>query len=187
MLHHVFKIPQYDMRLPDGRHIDLPDGDWVVRGKSTATGKLKAIEAILTPELCGTIHFEKRTVNRDAIVVTGRYALTPLPGKDPNRLHIFVHNNSRMGNGKANSLGEFLLQLGDAMCIPFDDRTEPGQTGEILFSYEMTMVDFVSRDKVMNKETDLPILLGNLAKQTGLQFKVEKRPAEVWFVVEDAG
>ena len=40
-------------------------------------------------------------------------------------------------------------------------------------------------ERVIDKETDLPALLDNLAKQTGLQFRVEKQPAEVWFVTEE--
>ena len=36
-----------------------------------------------------------------------------------------------------------------------------------------------------NRKTMLPYLLDALAKQTGLQYKVESRPEEVWVATEE--
>jgi hypothetical protein len=37
----------------------------------------------------------------------------------------------------------------------------------------------------INREKHLPLLLDNLARQAGLQFRVERQTAPIWFVVED--
>ena len=59
------------------------------------------------------------------------------------------------------------------------DETEPAENATIRFRW-------VKRDPEPTGEK-LSVLLDNLAKTTSLQFKVEHRPAQIWFVTETKG
>ncbi len=185
VLNWVLGIPDYDFVVPDElRETPLPKGDWVVRGGCSVEEKLKALEEIIQAEMHRSIRFEKRTVERDTIVVTGRYAFTPLPGRDPDRLCLLIHDDRSLETGEANSLAELFDKLADGINVAIDNRTEPTQAGKIRCLQGDDVMDSF-HEQAIDKEKDLPTLLDNLARQTGLQFKVEKQPAEVWFVVED--
>lgn len=190
VLNWVLRIPDYDFVVPEElRETPFPKGDWIVRDGSSVEEKLKALEEIIRTELHRSIRFERRTVERDTIVVTGRYTFTSLPDKDPNRLCLFVNKEVSLSkgehNGQANSLAELLRQLADGINVAIDDRTEPVQTGKIQYLQGDDLMN-TYEERAIDKEKDLPALLDNLARQTSLQFKVEKQPAEVWFATEKA-
>ena len=185
VLNWVLGIPDYDFVVSEELHdMQMPKGDWIVRNGASPQEKLSALEEIIRTELHRSIRFEKRTVERDTIVVTGRYAFTPLPDKDPDRLCLFIHEDRSLEKGEADSLAELFDKLADGINIAIDNRTEPTQAGKIQYLQADDVMDGF-REQVIDKEKDLPALLDTLARQTGLQFKVEKQPAEVWFVVED--
>jgi len=181
-------IPGYAYELSDELgNTHLARGDYLVRKSATTEEKIVALEEIIHAELHRPIHFEKRQVERNVIVVTGRYAFTPLPGKDPNRLYIAAEQDERTSNDEAESLSELLADLAYGIIIAIDDRTEPTNTGPILYSSGDAY--FGPRlwrgGDPLDTEKTLPLLLDNLAKQTGLTFTVEKRLVDVWFATED--
>jgi len=89
---------------------------------------------------------------------------------------------------EADSLTELFDRLADGINVAIDSRGAMMQTGKTSYAFERGIVNMDSaREEVIDKEKDLPVLLDNLARQTGLQFKVEKEPAEVWIAVEDTG
>jgi beta-lactamase regulating signal transducer with metallopeptidase domain len=189
VLNWVLRIPDYDFAVPEELHgMQMPKGDWVVRDGASPEEKLAALEEIIRREMHRSIRFEKRTVERDTIVATGRYALTPLPDKDPNQFCLFINRDvpvSENGEkGEADSLTDLLHQLAEGINIAIDDRTDPVQTGKVQYVAADALMDTYP-ERVIDKENYLPALLDNIARQTGLQFTVEKQPAEVWFVVED--
>jgi beta-lactamase regulating signal transducer with metallopeptidase domain len=185
-LNWVLGIPDYDFVVPEELHdMQMPKGDWIVRDGTSPQEKLKALEEIIRTEMHRSIRFEKRVVERDTIVVTGRYAFTPLPDKDADRLCLFVNETASLGKGEADSLADLFRKLADGINIAIDNRTDSSQTGKIQYLEGDEVMDSYP-EKAIDQEKNLPALLDNLAKQTGLQFNVEKQPAEVWFVIEDA-
>ena len=75
--------------------------------------------------------------------------------------------------------------LANGIKIAIDDRSEPTEDRKILYSYDWDLLSPPLHVRPIDKEKELPLLLDNLAKQTGLTFKVEKRPADVWFITEE--
>ncbi len=161
----------------------LAKGDWILRKNATTQQKLQALEEIIRAEWQRPIRFEKRTVERDTIVVAGQYAFTPLPGSDSNQLCIFAKENAG-STGEAESLAQLWQELADRMGIAIEDRTEPVASAKIEYRYDSNLQSVPYR-RPIDTEKDLPALLDNLARQTDLTFTIEKRPREVWFAVED--
>jgi hypothetical protein len=85
-------------------------------------------------------------------------------------------------------LSELFRFISGGINIAIDDRTEPSETGKIRCVYDPDLLqpfrESWTRNVEQKLEKELPILLDNIAKQTGLQFKVERRPVETWFVTE---
>ncbi len=185
VLNSILAIPDYDLSLSEEmQHTLLPKGDWIVRKGASAEERIKALEQIIALELPRPIHFECRPAERDTIVVTGRYAFTPLPDKDPNRLLILSDRKTAtdsLFSGEADSLSQLFDWLADGIDVAIDNQSE-APTNRIPYAYDPPLWSW--RRNAINKEKDLPLLLDNLARQTGLQLKVERRTVPMWFVVE---
>lgn len=183
VLNSILEIPDYDFNLSEEmQNTPLPKGDWIVRKGAPVEDRLKALERIIAAELHRSVHFELRQAERDTIVVTGRYAFTPVSDKDPNRLLIFAGDaEAASWRDDAPSLSEFLDKLADGINVAIDNRSE-AHAHTIQYAHDPSLLSW--RGDVIDKEKDLPLLLDNLARQTGLQFKVERRTAPMWFVVE---
>jgi hypothetical protein len=184
VLNAIFGIPDYDFRLSEEmRCTHLPKGDWIVQKGASPEEQLKALEQIIAAELHRPLHFEQRTAERDTIVVTGRYAFTPWPGKDPNRLLIFARDaEAASWSDEAPSLAGLFDKLADGIDMAIDNRSA-APAGTIRYAYDGSLMSW--RGEGIDKEKDLPALLNHLARQTGLQFQVERRPVPMWFVIED--
>jgi len=178
-------IPSYEFELPEElANTHLARGDWIARKDATTEEKILALQEIIHEELRQPIRFEKRQVERDAIVVTGRYAFAPLPEGDPNRLCVTVDEMQDLENDEAESLPQLFAWLANGINTTIDDRTEPTENRKILYSYDWNLLSPpLHVDRIDKKK--LPLLLDNLAKQTGLTFTLKKRPVDVWFISED--
>ncbi|MGE5296639.1 MAG: M56 family metallopeptidase [Solirubrobacterales bacterium] len=187
IVNHILEVPDYDVSLPDDMDaVGLQRGDWIVRRTTTAEERLNALEQIIAAELHRSIRFERRFAERDTIVVTGRYAFTPLPDQDPNRLRIFAREDdtSSWWPNEADSLSQFFDTLADGIDVAIENKSE-APVGVIRYTHTAELIK--PWGEGIDKEKDLPLLLDNLARQTGLQFKVERRSAPMWFVVETTG
>jgi len=181
------QVPPRDVNIPGDLKVRLPPGDWVVRAEATVEERLRALEEIIYAETHRTIRFERHAVKRDTIVVTGRYRFTPLSDKDPNRLYLIGYRTPSLHKGELGTLPRLLRRLADGLNIDFEDRTERVQIERIPYMFDSGLIHPGPRTTpIEDKEKELPALLDNLARQTGLQFKVEKQPAEVWIVTEKA-
>jgi beta-lactamase regulating signal transducer with metallopeptidase domain len=185
LLRIILRLPCYDYEiLQDLPPLHFPTADWIIREGSSVEDQLKALEEIIQAETHRMIRFEKHTVERDTIVVTGRYDFTPLPDKDLNRLYVIARETNQLVDREAASVAELLRDFGPEIGVPLEDRTEPGQAARISYRSDYSLMKPL-RGEPIDKDTDLPAMLDNLAKQTGLQFSVEKQPAEIWVVTEE--
>jgi hypothetical protein len=80
-----------------------------------------------------------------------------------------------------NSLAKLFRFLEWELKVKIVDETEPIEDTTI--RYRMGHLSRIDRDPELKGER-LRALLDNLAKTTSLEFKVERRPAEIWFVTE---
>lgn len=184
----VLDIPVYDFNVPREIKVNLPRGDWIVRAEVPIAEQLRALEEILQAELHRPIRFERRTAEREVIVVRGRYEFKPHPSGDyPD--YIPVTSEGKITKSAtiktADSLPEFLRYLENSLEIKVVDETEPMEKTTIRYRRSGGRIGW-TRDQD-SKDEQLNTLLDNLAKTTSLQFKVERRPAEIWVVTEAKG
>ena len=169
--------------------IQVP-GDWIVREGVSVGEKLKALEKILADEVGRNVRFVKRTVERQAIIATGRFEFRPLPAaKDDKWVHVFVGDfdpDAGGSGGTAGSVADFLGAFGDDLDIAMIDRTDP--SGQIQIPYRNRLNRLPSSLGRMEDQTEkaekLTMVLDNVSRQTNLQFEVTRRPVEVWHVSE---
>ncbi len=166
--------------------IELP-GDWIIRDEVTQKVKLKALEQLIAEELSRTIQFEKRTVERQVIVATGSFKFHP-PSEtyEHKSVHLYADEldpDEGSGGGTADSVNDFILRLGSLVDMPVVDHTESSKKIKVPYRHHRSSYLRRIKDKA-EKASKLEILLANLTKQTELQFRIEKRPVEVWFITE---
>jgi len=183
VLRYILSTPIYDFNLPKELNVRLKEADWIVRAESPMAEQLRALEEIIYAESHRSIRFEKRIAERDTIVATGRYTFTPLSDEHADQLQIFGDRGflPNVHEGEADSLSELFLFIAHRMNIPFKDRTEPTEIDKIRYRYDYCLFNRSRTEKY------LPMILDAIAKQTGLQFKLERQPAEIWFVTKSKG
>jgi len=166
--------------------IDVP-GDWIVLKDASEEQKLKALEKILAREINRNIRFEKRTVERQAIVATGSFKYHRLPMMQDDRwIHMFSDDltpGGGGGGGTADSVSEFLQAIGNRVVMPVIDQTKSPE--EISIPYRHHRSAYLSSiEDTAEKAEKLKLLLDNISRQTELQFIIEPHPVEIWFVTE---
>jgi hypothetical protein len=192
ILHVMLRMPYYEFNLPDKFDIKMPYGDWIIRADSTTEEQLRALEEIIQAETNRSIRFEKRPIGkRDTIIVRGRYSFKPLSEEYEDLLCIYIDKENIPPLFTAiekESLPELFSLIAEGLNIPIEDRTEPAGLNNIRYVSEQDLLkpfrETWPKDRKEQLEKDVPILLDNLAKQTGLKFDIERRLAEVWFVTE---
>jgi hypothetical protein len=162
-------------------------GDWIVRDEMPEEVKLGALEGLIEEELGRKIRFEKRLVDRDVIVATGRFTFQPPVGTYENSsVDMYADEtdpDEGSGGGTADSLSEFLEELGNRVNMPVMDRTDPGQDTRVPYRHHRS--SSVSRERdAQERARKLRLVLDHLTEQTELAFEVTTAPAEVWFVTE---
>ena len=184
----TLRMQHYDFNIPKELDIEMPYGDWIVRADSPRNEQLRSLEEIIYSETNRAIRFEKRMAEQEVIVVRGRYEFKPHPSGDyPDYVPITSRGKfSKAAKVKtANSLPEFLRYLESSFEIKVVDETEPIEKTTIRYRRSGGTLGWMKNPEQRRKE--LNALLENLAKTTSLQFEVERRPAQIWFVTETKG
>ncbi len=182
----TLRMPHYDFNLPKELNIEMPHGDWIVRDDSTRNEQLRSLEEIIYAETNRAIRFEKRLAEREVIVVRGRYKFKPHPsGNHPDYIPVTSDGKVNRTERTVDSLAEFLRSLERLHEIIIVDETEPAENTTIRYKSRGSKLGWLMNPEQRREELDT--LLDNLAKTTSLQLKVERRPAEIWFVTETKG
>jgi beta-lactamase regulating signal transducer with metallopeptidase domain len=184
LLRVILCVPRYDFQVPEElQQVCVPRADFVIRKDSSLDDRLKALEEIIYAELHRAIRFEKRTVERKTVVVTGDYSFTPIINEHPEWICVFVNRNEMMagGGGEVDSLTDLFRHIGNDLHVAFEVRTEQTKIPRIWCQHSSEFDINGARDE------NLPLVLDNLSRQTGLKLTVETLPAEVWFATENTG
>jgi hypothetical protein len=187
VLNRVARLKSFDLDGPADMLETKIAGDWIYRKGASQEELLKALATIFQKELKLPLQLDRSSVERDVIVVRGRYQYRPLSA---NLADGFVHwcldahpSQTSFGDGGGGSLQEMLDYQGDRIGRPFFIAA-PGlakvtvQWRDHLFDHRE---DLRSGDEA--GAAKLKALLENLSKQTALEFKIERRKVEVWRVV----
>jgi hypothetical protein len=184
----ALQLKQYQFEGPDEvLGLEVP-GDWVVRENASTEALLGALEGILRDELHQPVRFERREVERDVIVVSGRYQYRPLPGTpDKPWIYLCVEDvpDPHMGGGGSGTLAKMWTWLGNRTGRRIVDESQSPADLEV--HWEDRLARHVSQ---LTQNTDegaakLERILANLCRQTSLEFHHERRPVPVWFVLKE--
>jgi len=170
------RLKAYELEKWDGEYALRIPGDWVVRKDATTEEKLKGLEQILLTDLRRKLHFKKRKIPRDVIVVRGEYNYHPLNETAQNTIEVVdvIGKNPRPENElilSDRTQKDFLQSLENTLLIQVIDETNHPQS------------PIAWRDHHPGSGETTQVLQ-NLAKQTSLTFTREKRDTYVWFMTE---
>ena len=157
-------------------------GDWIVRKSATVDQRLRAVESYLR-QLPNPVRLDKHRAERDVIVVRGIYEFHPVPGLgSPREIHLgggdLLHPKVELlgaggGSGKLADLFETLAGVANQYVI---DETLDGDRRVVWKNHRDGTVNEQDHDEGRDS------LLQNLARQTSLQFTIERRTVDVWTV-----
>jgi beta-lactamase regulating signal transducer with metallopeptidase domain len=171
-------MKHYDFDLPKELNIEMPYGDWIVRADSSRNEQLRCLEEIIYAETKRAIHFEPRTVEQDVIIASGRYEFKPHPnGNYADYIPLCWDGRLQTAEYTVDSLKSLFANIEREIRMKIVDETEPVENVTIRYKW-------VGRDPEP-KGDKLTALLDDLTKTTSLQFKVERRPRQIWFATEE--
>jgi len=170
--------------------LNMP-GDWILRKDTSQEDKLHALEKILEEDFGRHIRFIRRQVDREVIVARGEYHFNPLTGTyNDSRIHIYadILIDKGAGGGRGN-VSKFLRTVGSRLnvCV-VDERREEGNEDDDEARLHYWAFHRDSHHEEMTDEDRMAKVnkvLANLARQTSLTFTIERRPVDIWFIVED--
>ena len=169
----------------DDRLLNLTvNGDWTLRQDISREALLKALEPILWRETKHHIVFEKRTVERDFIVVTGDHFTAPQPGTV---IQLYAEKFQDIGYHSSGDLNRLLTDVGDKLGMSFIDETkiDAQPPDKEVQNLTWTIHSDCDAFSMRNRRVELTNkVLKNIADQTGVTFTREQRPIDVWFVSE---
>lgn len=186
VLGRALRLPRYEYEGdPAALKIMLP-GDWIVR-KGTPMPELIAALEKIAAQAGHPVKIERRRVERDLIVVRGHYALKPIEnyGRRRDAIHIYVdklNEDPSRGGGGSGPLKEFITWVGNRERCWTIDETESSTAAVSWRDHDDSSP---SRGKGMDA-AKLDRLWQNLARQTGLEFKKERRAVEIWVIAKVA-
>jgi RNA polymerase sigma factor (sigma-70 family) len=189
LLRLLIRLKSYEFQGPDDLLRETIAGDWIYRGGTAQSDLLAALGTILREELGLRVKIERREIEREVIVVRGRYQARPLLAGDEGKvLHIFVEPappQSSFGGDSSGNLRKLLDRLGDQFGRRFNDESQtPGEL-KIEWRDHLALLSPEQRQDLNAGGALLDRLLENLSKQTSLQFRRELHKESVWSLARD--
>ena len=160
-------------------------GDWVVRAGTDPDKLVAALEQILRKECGLKVSLAFKDEEREVYVLSGKYVAKPLPGRKENEIEIYAVELSETngGLGNANNPRDLARAVEGWIEIPIELGTIEGAPKHMTFRINVRTPTTV----VSNAEDKDPTkVLENIAAQTGLTAKKEKRTIKVLVVKKDS-
>jgi hypothetical protein len=144
-------------------------GDWIIGNKEPVAQRLSALAPILSKTLHRPVSFELRNVEREAVVVTGRFNLKPLDQRSKRAcVYLYTDPNddrSRDGGGSVDSVEQLIRVIGDRIEIPIVDRTAKRE--DLALGYRTFLSSHLRRvTNPIERCERIRVLLDNVSKQT---------------------
>jgi uncharacterized protein (TIGR03435 family) len=183
-LSEMLKFKQYELEGPANLLNLNVYGDWTIRSGASREAVLATLEAILFKVTHHRVHFEKRTVERDVIAVSGKMSLdqlkeTGISGGKLVKMYAEHPQYKCYQSLNRNTLEDLVAVLGEHLQTYVVNETQ--------LSEGFDLECFIDADvwTAGNRQAELAEkVLKNLAAQTGLVFNHQQRPVDVWFVTE---
>jgi hypothetical protein len=159
------------------KHIE---GEFVVRTGASAEKVVPRLEQILREELKLPIRLTLRRVEREVIVVGGKYESKPRANRKMNQVDLFATEPNEEGGagGGSGTFDEFLIQVGSYISRRLVNDLANSPKGRITWFYHNSTIVLPGPDPNQDAEG----VLKKVTAQTGLTFKTETRKVPVLFV-----
>ncbi|MEA2708981.1 MAG: hypothetical protein QOF78_1582 [Phycisphaerales bacterium] len=186
LLRDVVGVSPEEVDLPASVKSTPLHGDWVVRAGSTIEARMTAFASVMSQVLGRTYQFKLEPREREAIVITGTYAFHPLPDTEQQpggTMYLTVKPPARKPGFYAagGSAAQAFERVGALTGLPIIFETklpEPGR-GVQNWRIDVSANPYLGGGKPMDAAT-IDALLANVAKQTSLVLKREKRVVPTW-------
>ncbi|HEV2294006.1 MAG TPA: sigma-70 family RNA polymerase sigma factor [Tepidisphaeraceae bacterium] len=179
ILRAVLGAESYRIEAPRHLRRAVIPGDWVIRKGSTLEERAAALEQILGEQAGLAVTIRKRRVPRDAIVVSG----TLNPTAAAATVHLYSDQKDTTLSGKGSGVFPGFLQslarltgrqVVNESLTPLDRKIgwalhTSGRVGDMPPKRAAAKIDMI---------------LANVSRQSGLQFRRETRSVDVWEVTE---
>ena len=162
-------------------------GDIVIKDPITMDEKVAGFVAMLRQDLKRDFTLEQKDVERDVIVVSGKFVYThptTATTQRAGRIVVYRGNKPRVGGWRARGPDSFVRMLQN---ITFTPVVVEGQLGGTTQPWEMDQSAYVRTGGSRTADVQqVDEILANVAAQTQLQFRRERRMVKTW-VLSDAG
>ena len=153
-------------------------GDWAFRKHASPQQIMDGLAPIVSARLGRQVRFEVRKREREVLVVRGSYHFTPLNGQPSDNRIDYIGDPAPDDNAPPRVENKTLRDIfnsveSDAATKVFDE-SGAGDT-QVTVRTHWRPINSVDR------------LIQNLQAQTGLQFVREKRPLDLWCMVDSQG
>jgi hypothetical protein len=134
-----------------------------------------ALQEILARDFSRQIRFVRRTVDRDVLIATGTIQIHTLPREMHDNVAVYVGKRTGDGlSGTGGSTSQFVYDLGDILGVKAINEAIPKDKQ---FWWHVYVKPEQTRAPGARDE-----LLKNISDQTGIHFKMDRRPVEIWFI-----
>jgi RNA polymerase sigma factor (sigma-70 family) len=173
LLSYGLEIPSYSVELPDAIRAMRLSGDWVVRHGAGDAERLAALSKIVERDWGRRIRFEKRALEREVLVATGKLKAGEANAKEP-LIDLFTTARPADDAKVQGDVAHLLRTVGELVGLMIVDES-PRADVKVAWRF----------GKGVRPNTELSaehatLLLDHLSDQIGLDFKREIRPVEVW-------
>jgi RNA polymerase sigma factor (sigma-70 family) len=173
LLSYGLDIPSYSVDVPDAVRAMRLSGDWVVRQGAGDAQKFAALSQIVERDWGRRIRFQKQAVEREVLVATGQFKP---PGADRKEPLIDLFTTARpTDNAKVQGdLPGLLRTVGELAGLMIVDES-PQADAKLAWRFGTGV-----RPNTTLSAEHAALLLDHLSEQTGLEFKRDIRPVELW-------
>jgi hypothetical protein len=186
VLGHVLGLKKQQCECPSDLLSAYVPGDWILTWDARdhhelSESELAAFEKILNEQLNLGVNVQWKTVEKPALVITGKYRANPqseegvFPSPTTDGSFGLLARRSYLA-GTGGSYEQFKAAIGEALMLPVVDETE-------VRPKKKTFLWFQSGEPVMNSDRLPPeqeqLVIDSLHEQLGYDFKIEPRKVKV--------
>jgi hypothetical protein len=172
-------IPRQETEIDEAWRLRQIPGEFVLRSGAPVEKVVPRLEQILREELNLPVRLTLRQVEREVIVVGGKYESKPRANRKMNEVDLFaIKPNENDGAGGSGSFDDFLVAIGTHIDRRLVSDLANSPKDRIRWYYHRSPRPV--REPDPNKDADG--VLKNVTAQTALTFKTEKRKVRVLFV-----
>jgi hypothetical protein len=157
-------------------------GDFIIRRDTTSRAQFDALCLIVRADGGPAMRFTQQTLDRPVIIASGTYGFRPLKDSDnPRAVHLYVGEPDRTtgGGGGSGDLDDLIREIGSRAGVAVVNNVEGAKPQMVSYRYHRSS-NLSDEKPGPQRDEKIRKLLDAVTGQTGLEFKIESRPVQVW-------